>query len=371
MSFGNAIVRAGGRVKNRLAGLSFADKVAAGFGGVIALLFCSMIIAGLGAHAARESADSVKNRRLPLMETALALEGEVYEAIFHSSMFGSSGDMASYSAARIRFAAMRETANILADRAGAVPGGAAVVRDMEVLRDLARQLDLVVEKKRTLNEALAVQRGKLRRTADAMGEALLELQARTAAATTRGKETTLDEKARLLMLNVFALAVEDVTGRALAAGTARGAADLSKADAYFAERWEESRGAVASASALPSSAPGVRPAQTGGADMEQSVAAYRETMLAMLSHLEEAARLNAERGDITNQLAALTRGIVGLVRADMAKAVTRADTALRGATATLFAGVILACALAAGAAIAFARSRPAREETEPGGTPAE
>ncbi|MDL2209807.1 hypothetical protein LJC26_03270 [Desulfovibrio sp. OttesenSCG-928-O18] len=358
MESSQAISGTGRRKAFRLAGLSFADKVAAGFGLVIALLLCAVIIAGLGAHAARTGADEVKNRHLPLMETALALEGLVYEAVFHVSMFGSSGAMASYSGARIRFATIRDTAAYLAEQAAGIPEGREIVRDMDSLRGLTRQLDLVVEKKRTLNDALAAERVKLRRAADAMGDILLDLQARTASvATADGGAKTRDEKARLLALNGFALAVEAVTGQAVAAGVGKSANDLARAETYFAERWREGREACAAAALLPASG-AVQSVADAAKEMESLAATFREIMGQMRFNLEEGSRLTGDRTEITENLTMLTRGLVAQVRANMELAATRADTALAGATVTLFAGALLACILAVGAAIGFVRSRP-------------
>lgn len=346
----SAIHGTGRGLHARLAGPAFADKMAVALGAVIALLSCAVILAGLGAHAARDNADNVKHRHLPLIETAFALEAMVYESIFHASMFGSSGDMASYSAARVRFGVLRETASTFALQASAIPDTKAVSRDMEVMRERIRQLDLVVEKKRTLSEALIGQRNTLRRIADDMDEALATLQTGTVAApgmvSGRGVDKARDEKARLLVLGGFALAVEEATGQALAAGVARNAADLASAEAYFVSRWNEARESVVAADG----------SGAGLADMEKYVAEYRETVGSMLYYLEEIVRLNGEREAVTGSLVMLTREILALVRENMADAVTRADTALRGATATLFACAILACMLGAGSVMVFVRS---------------
>lgn len=350
---------AGRRKAFRLAGLSFADKVAAGFGLVIALLLCAVIIAGLGAHAARSGADEVKNRHLPLMETALALEGLVCEAVFHASMFGSSGEKANYSEARIRFATIRDTASRLAEQAEGIPDGRDIIRDMDSLRGLTRQLDLVVEKKRTLNDALAAERVKLRRSADAMGDILLDLQARVASvATADSRAKTRDEKTWLLALNGFALTVEAVTGQAVAANVSKSADDLARAEAYFLERWRESRDACIAAALLPASG-AVRFVADPAGEMESLTATFREIMGLMRFTLEESARLTDGKAETTERLGALTRGLVTRVRANMELAATRADTALAGAAVTLFAGAFLACILAVGAAVLFVRARPA------------
>lgn len=348
-------------LKRTLAGLPLSDKIATGLGFVIGLLFCAVIIAGLGTHAARSSADAMKTRHLPFMETALSLERLVYEAVFHVSMFGITGDMASYSGARIQFPDIRAMADRLTGEAMGLPEGHTFARDMEVLRDLAEQLNMVVEKKRTLNDELAAEQAKLQKTAGDMGEILLDLQARVASARA-AKETdvTLDEKARLLVLNGFSLAVAEVTGRVLAAGVARNAEDMAKAQAYFTVRWEEARDACAEAAALGShdGTGAARTAKNPADRMDSLVAAYAEILGTIRFNLEESARIALDRISITGRLTALARGIVAASRASMVAAADSTDTALRGATATLFACALLACILAVGAAIAFVRSRP-------------
>lgn len=345
-------------IVSRLGSFPLADRAAVGFGLMTALFFCAMLIAGLGTHAARTSADTVRSVHLPLMDTALNLEGVVYEAIFHASMFGISGDMASYSGARIRFSAMRDAATALGRQAGGVAMSGPLVRDLETIRELAARLDMLVEKKRTVNETLGAERARLRRYADIMGEILTELQARTASATTAGGNENLDEKARLLILNGFALTVEEVTGRALAAGLTRSPDDLAAARRHFAQRWDEAREACRAAAELPASGGGARQQESLADDLAGQVAVYRAVMQSIHLSLEEAARANAERADVIARLATLTRGTVDHVRDTMRDAAERADIALRGATATLFACALLACILATGAAVLFFRSRP-------------
>lgn len=342
-------------------GLPLSDRVAIGLGFVISLLFCAVVIAGLGTHAARTAADDMKSRYLPFMETALTLEGLVYEAVFHVSMFGISGDMASYSGARIRFANIRTAADRLTAQAEGLQEGHVLARDMEVLRDLAVQIDLVVEKKRTLNDAVTTEQAKLQKVADGMGEILLDLQARVAAARDgKGSEINLDEKARLLVLNGFSLAVAEVTGRTLAAGVAKNAEDLARVQAYFSVRWEEAKDACFAASEL-SSPEGIstapRNAENPANDLDSLVAAYAEILGTIRFNLEEAARVTDDRIHVTGRLTALTRGLVAVVRASIANAADRTDTALRGAAATLFACALLACILAIGAAVVYLRSR--------------
>lgn len=351
------------RLLSRIRSLSFADAVAAGLGLVVGLLFCAVIIVGLGAHAARDSAENLKNQYLPFMETALSLERLVYEAVFHGSIFGVSGDMASYSGARIQFPAIRNAADLLALRAMAVPGGQALARDMEVLRDLAAQFDLVVEKHRTLNDQLAVEQAALQKTADAMNEILLDVQARVASAglvaerAGKGNDSTLDEKARLLALNGFSLAVAEVTGRVQTAGVAKNAEGLVKAQASFTLRWEEAREACAEA-VVPPSPDGISAARTteNPVDaMESLAAAYAERLRSIRFNLEESARVTQDRISLTGRLTALTRNILVAAREVMAAAADRTDTALRGATATLLACVLLACLVGVGAAVLFLR----------------
>lgn len=350
---------AASRAAARLNGLPPADRAAMGFGLMTALFFCAMLLAGLGTHAARTSADTVRSVRLPLMDAALNLESAVYEAVFHASMFGVSGDMTSYSGARIRFSAMRDAAAELGARAGGVPESEPLGRDLELLRELAARLDVLVEKKRTVNETLDAERARLRRTADAIGEMLTELQARTASATARGAEKSLDEKARLLILNGFALTVEEVTGRALAAGLTRSPDDLAEARRYFVQRWDEARDACRAAAGLPASGGGARQRESLAEDLDGEVAEYRAIIESIHLSLEEATRANRERAEVISRLLALTRGVVDHVRDGMRDAADRADTALRGATATLFACALLACILASGSAALFFRSRRA------------
>lgn len=340
---------------------SLSDRVATGLGVVIGFLFCAVVIAGLGAHAARTAAEEMRSRHLPFMETAHTLEGLVSEAVFHVSMFGVTGDMASYSGARIRFSNIRTVADHLAAQARNIPEGQALSRDMEVLGNLAAQLDMVVEKKRTLNDELAVKQAELRKTADDMGEILLDLQARLASARVgKGNDISLDEKARLLVLNGFSLTVAELTGRVLAAGAARSAEDLAKAQAYFTVRWEEAREACFAAAALPSpegisTAP--RGADAPAEDLETLVTAYAESLGTIRFNLEENARVTDDTTTITGNLTALTRGLVAVVRNGIGAAADRTDTALRGAAATIFACALLACILAVGAAVAFVRAR--------------
>lgn len=344
----------------RVKRLSLSDTVATGLGFVIGLLFCAVIIAGLGTHAARTSSENMKNQHLPFMETALSLERLVYEAVFHVSMFGISADMASYSGARIQFPAIRATADLLASQAMSVPEGQTMARDMEVLRGLAAQLSLVVEKKRTLNDQLALEQTKLQKTADDMNEILLDLQARVASARAgRGNDINLDEKARLLVLNGFSLAVAEVTGRTLAAGVAKSAENLVKAQAYFTVRWEEAQSACAQAAALPppEGISAARAAESPADAMGSLAASYAEILSTIRFNLEESARVTQDRISITGRLTALAQKIVATVRASMVAAADRTDTALRGATATLFACALLACILAVGAAVVFVRSR--------------
>ena len=365
MNADNALQRASvSPVKRLPAGkLSFSDRVAAGLGAVIGLLFCAVIIAGLGAHAARVAADDMRSRYLPFMETAHALEGLVYEAVFHVGMFGISGDMASYSGARIRFSNIRSTAGLLAAQAPTIPEGSALAREMEILGDLAARLDMVVEKKRTLNDELAAKQTDLRKVADNMGEILLDLQARVASAREgKGKDISLDEKARLLVLNGFSLTVAELTGRVLTAGVAKSAEDLAKAQAYFTVRWEEAREACSAAAALPSPegiSIGPRSAENPASGLDTLVTAYAELLGTIRFNLEETARVTLDRAQVTGRLTALTRKIVAIASSSIGAAADRTDTALRGAVATLFACALLACILAIGAAVVFVRSRSA------------
>ena len=337
------------------------DRAAAGLGIALALLLCTVIIAGFGTHAARTAADDMKNRYLPFMETALTLEALVYEAVFHVSMFGISGDLASYSGARIHFTHIREAADRLAREAGGLHEGQPLARDMEVLRDLAVRLDLVVEKKRTLNDQVDAEQGKLQKTADDMGEILLDLQARLASARAgKGNDIDLDEKARLLVLSGFSLAVAEVTGRVLAAGVAKSAEDLARAQAYFTQRWEEARDAYSAAASLPSPegiSTSPRSAEKPASDLETLVESYAGILNTIRFNLEESARVTSDRVEVSGKLAVLTRKLVLTIETGMAAVADRTDTALRGATAALFACGLLACVLAVGAVLIFARSR--------------
>ena len=329
---------------------------------VLGLLFCAVILAGLGTHAARSSSEEMRTRHLPFMETALSLERLVYETVFHASMFGTSGDMASYSGTRILLPSVRNTADDLSTQALQIPEGHVFAREMEVLRDLAEQLDLVVEKKRTLNGELGAEKETLQKLADDMGEILLELQARVASAKVdKGAEINLDEKARLLVLNGFSLTVADVTGRVQGhapAGVAGNADNVAKVEALFAMRWDEAREACAAAAALlPPEGPAVaRGAGHPADDMARLVSSYKEVLDAIQFNLEESARIMQDRIAVTGRLTILTRSLVASVRASMVAAAKRTDTALWGATVTLFACALLACILGVGAAAAFARS---------------
>lgn len=343
---------------------SLSDRAAAGFGGIIAFLFCAVIIAGLGAHAARVAADDMRSRYLPFLETAHSLEGVVYEAAFHVGMFGISGDMASYSGARIRFSNIRSTVKLLAAQAPGIPEGDTLTRDMEVLDGFAARLDMVVEKKRTLNDELADKQADLRKVADDMGEILLDLQARVASAREgRGNDISLDEKARMLVLNGFSLTVAELAGRVLAAGAVKSAEDLAKAQAYFTVRWEEAREACFAAAAL-SSPEGIsiapHSAEDPASNLDTLVATYDELLGTIRYNLEETARVTEDRVQITGSLTALTRRLVAIASSSIDAAANKTDTLLRGTVAILFACAFLACILAVGAALVFvARVRQA------------
>lgn len=361
MKLADAIRLARKKTRSRLGTLSFFDKTTTGLGLAVIVLLAAACVAGFGVHAARTNAEALRIRHLPLMETALALEVQVYEAVFHVGMFGASGDADRYSAARIRFANMRKTASNLAAQAAGAPETHALVRDVDLLLAKTKDLDRVVEKKRTLNEALEAERLKLRETADALNETLLELQARTAAVTTpKGSDESLNEKARLLALNGFALAVEEVAGRALAASATRNEQDLAEARAYFANRWGETRETCLAASALPASAAAAatrRESDLAG-DMEALATAQLASMQSILLILEESGRVNGERTEVASGLSSLARNVVALARANMEIAATNSDKALRGATAALSACALLACGLAACAGAALLRSKP-------------
>ena len=335
---------------------------------VLGLLFCAVIIAGLGTHAARSSAEEMKTLHLPFMETALSLERLVYETVFHVGMFGSSGDMASYSGARVLFPSVRSTADTLSSQALSIPDGQIFARDMEVLRNLAGQLDMVVEKKRTLNDELAVKQEKLRKLAGDMGEILLDLQARVASAKGGNNEdTTLNEKARLLVLNGFSLTVAEVTGRVLAAGVAQSAEKLVKAQTNFSIRWEEAREACVPAAILPSpeGSNAARVSVGPAEDMVRLVALYGEILDTIRFNLEESARVAQDRIAISGRLTVLTRGLVAAVRSSISAAADRTDIALRGAAVTLFACALLACVLGIGAVLLRYRTQegaPPRKE---------
>lgn len=335
--------------------------MATGLGIVIGLLLCAVIIAGLGAHAARIAADDMRLRYLPFMETAHTLEGLVYEAVFHVSIFGVSGDMASYSGARIRFSGIGTAAGHLAAQALHIPEGHILARDMEALGTLAAELDMVVEKKRTLNDELTAKQAELRKRADGISEILLDLQARQASVRTGKKDDiSLDERARLLVLNGLSLAVAELTGRVLAVGKINHTKGLRMAQELFAARWAEARDACSAAAALPppegiSAAP--HRAEASYAALEQLVDEYADLLGAIRFNLEESARVTADREATTGRLTALTRNLVSEVRDSIAAAAARTDTALRGAAATLFACALLVCILAAGVAVIFARLR--------------
>lgn len=333
-----------------LAGFFFANS-ARGLLIVAVLFFCAGALALGGAYTAYGEARAVKEKHMPLMEAALTLEGRVYETIFHASIFGSTGDAASYSGSRIRFAGIRESAEAVTKLASYTSRGGEtrlkIGRDMELLGDMAQRLDLVVEKQRTLIDSLESEREKLRKSADELGEMLLSLQARTASgsaaspAVSGGKPNIeLDEKARLLALNGFALAVEAVTNQA-AAGLSKSAHELAVAEGVFGKRWQEAREACRLAG------PDVF------ARMETSVAVYREIMGLLRFNLEEVERLGLGREDIIGRLAAATRGIVVLARDAASETVVRAEKALF--TALVFGGALFAVALAVGAGIFFGR----------------
>ena len=333
---------------------SSSDGGAIGLSLVLGLLFCAVIIAGLGTHAARSSAEDMRIRQLPFMETALSLERLVYETVFHVGMFGSSGDMASYSGARILFPSVRNTADTLSNQALNIPGGQVFARDMEILRNLADQLNMVVEKKRTLNDELATEQEKLQKLAGDMGEILLDLQARVASSKVgNNAEITLDEKARLLVLNGFSLTVAEVTGRVLAAGVTKSAENLIKAQNHFFMRWEEAREACAPAAILPppEGASAARVFVNPAEDMARLASSYSVILQAIRFNLEESARVTQDRIAISGRLTILTRGLVAAVRSSMSAAADRTDTALRGATVTLFACALLACVLGIGAVL--------------------
>ena len=306
----------------------------------------------------------MKSRHLPFLETALGLEELIYESVYHSSMFGVSDDMASYSGARIGFANIRAEADRLVNQGTAIPAANRLARDMQTLRDLAHRLDSVVEKKRTLNDERAAEQADIQKTAGDMGDILLDLQARLASATApAGPEMgveNLDEKARLLVINGFSLAVAEVAGRTLAAGVAKSTDDMAKAQAYFAVRWKEARDACFAAAALPASA-GATPARTvenPGKEMERLVKIFADSLSDLHFNLEESARVTGDRTDTTSRLLSLTRNILATARAGIANAADRTDTALRGTIATIFACALLACILAVGAALIFVRARP-------------
>ncbi|CAK7017098.1 MAG: hypothetical protein DELT_02282 [Desulfovibrio sp.] len=328
-----------------LAGFLFADKRRA-LGIVAALLLCAAVVTFCGAYTARSGANAVKEKHMPLMEAALILEGRIYEALFHAAIFGSTGDMASYSGSRIRFAGIRETASQVKNFAQAA-GAAEVSLRMEQMEDFTRRLDLVVEKQRTLIDALASDREKLRKAADDLGEILLNLQARTASAPASGNgsggggansEGELDAKARLLALNGLALAVEAVTNQA-SAGLSKSAADLAVAEGVFGKRWRDAREACEKAG------PDVF------AHMEDTVASYRGVMGLLRFSLEEVERLASGREEVTTSLATATRGLVALVRDALAADAARTDAALFATL--LFGGVLLLLAVIVGAGLVF------------------
>jgi hypothetical protein len=315
---------------------------------VAVLFFCAAAVALRGAFTAYRGSGAVQEEHVPLMEAALTLEGRVYEAIFHASIFGSTEDMASYSSSRIRFAVIRESADAVTKLAAAVPRvsiGRKIGRNMELLGDLAHRMDLTVEKQWTLIDSLASEREKLRKAADDIGEILLSLQARTSSAPASGggkPEIELNEKARLIALNGFALAVEAVTNQA-AAGLSKSAAELFVAEGVFGKRWREAREACRLAE------PDVF------ARMKSGVDSYREIMGLLRFSLEEVERLGLDREKIIGRLAALTRSIVILVLDAAAEAATYAENTLYATL--LFGGALFAVALMIGAGIFSGRRR--------------
>lgn len=325
-----------------LAGFLFANA-ARGILIVTALFFCAATVTLGGAYTAYRSAGDVKRKHMPLMEAARAFEGRVYEAVFHIGIFGSTGDMANYSSARIRFADIRESADAVTKLAAAISRGREVEHGMELAGDLARGLDLAVEKQRTLIESLAFEREKLRKTADDLADILLSLRAGTASTPSpAGKKTDIepDGRACLLALNGFSLAMEAVTTRATA-GLATSAAEVAVAEEIFGKYWQEAR----------------EDCRLAGRDvferMETSVASYREIMGLLRFNLEEVERLGMDRENIIGRLAGATRGVVALVRDTSEEAVTHVEDALFAAL--LFGGALFAVALAIGASIFFGR----------------
>ncbi|GHV55019.1 hypothetical protein FACS1894206_08960 [Deltaproteobacteria bacterium] len=339
-----------------LSSVSSMDKVAALLGAAIALLVCAAVIAGIGARAASGGAEDVRGRYLPLLETAFALDSLVYEAVYHAGMFSHSGEMSAYSTARVHFASIRDTSAHFRDAAGEFAVSSGLIRDLDLLREEMRRLDLALEKRRTLHDALAGEQGKLRGFADTMGEILLDLQARIASAPQSQPDANGEkgEKADLLILGDFALAVEKATGLALAAGISRGAADLKKEESDFAARWEAGRDACLAASGISARGAGKNSPDPVG-ELEKLVASYRESLGLLRLTLEEASRLGDDRMSAGAKLTALTRDITGAVSAATANAAARADTALSGVAAIFLACVFLACALAAGAALTLIR----------------
>ena len=346
------------KLASHLGGFSLANRALVGLGLATALFFCAMLTAGMGTHTARTHASSARSIHIPLMQGALELESAVYEVVFHASMFGLSGDMASYSEARIRFSTIRDIAAALSRQTEGIPENQYILRDLALLRESAARLDVLVEKKRTINETLEAERARLRKTADIMGEILLELQARTASATTaKGNDKNLDEKARLLILNGFALAVEEVSGRALSAGLTRSLDDLAEARSYFALRWDDAVEACRIAAELPASGSGTRQQDPLADDLTLQVAEFRATMQSIYRSLEEAMRANRERSEVIVRLTTLTRGTVDYARTGVREAADNVDVALRGVTAALFICAFLVCLFTAGAAFLFFRSR--------------
>lgn len=276
----------------------------------------------------------MREKHLPLLEAALRLEGRVYETVFHAGVFGATEDMASYSASRIRFAEVRETAEAVAELASSSPGGSKVSRAVESLDGAAHRLGLALEKQRTLADASVAGREKLRKTADELGEILLALQAGAASSPPEnaGKpEAELDAKARLLALNEFALAVESVAGQAAALSGGR-FAGLAAADEHFGKRWQEAKEACRAAG----------PDVFGR--MEKAVASYREFLAMLRFTLEEGERLAGEREEAAASLVAVAGEVTALERAAMAADVERAYGAL--SSALFFGGAFFLLALA-------------------------
>lgn len=309
----HGIALTGGRNFFRAAGL-LVRRVAALRGTAYALLGCAFLSAGLGLCLAQGGAAAIRANHLALLDAALACEVAMYEAAFHASMFGASGDMASYSAARISLAAMRGKASSLASRLRDLPEGAPLGRDMDAMGELILRFDRMLEKKRTIAEAIVGQKERLRRTAGAIGESLLDMQTATAAPASAGNAR--DERARLLLLNEVALALEEATGRALAAGGIRSSQELAAAQATFAERWGKARDAVIAAAAMIRAAD----AREAGSGIETLVGSYRDTLRVLLVSLEESERLDGERTRTVSRLMIASRAMVDAMRAGMREA---------------------------------------------------